>query len=151
MVSPAYVVLKSTKEIDPIFASYFFKSARMIHLFWAYSYGLTKDRLRLYFPDFELIPALLPPVAEQRRIAEILMTWDRAIDKINMLARNSNTLQQALAQEFLTGKQRVPGFTRPWKRKQLRSLGPFKKGKGLSRGHVGAEGTPCGLYCDLDT
>src|SRR5258708_6961463 len=60
MVSPAYVVLKSTKEIDPIFASYFFKSARMIHLFSAYSYGLTKDRLRVYFPDFELISALLP-------------------------------------------------------------------------------------------
>ena len=73
VVSPAYVVLEPTNDIDPVFASYFFKSARMIHLFWAYSYsGHTKDRLRLYFPDFAIIPALLPPVDEQKRIGRLL-------------------------------------------------------------------------------
>src|SRR5437667_7381855 len=31
LVSPAYVVLKPTKEIDPVFASYLFKAARMTY------------------------------------------------------------------------------------------------------------------------
>ena len=55
LVSPAYVVLKPSYIIDSNFAFYWFKSSRMIYLFWAYSYGLTKDRLRLYFNDFSII------------------------------------------------------------------------------------------------
>jgi type I restriction enzyme, S subunit len=40
IVSPAYVVLAPTSDIDPLFASYWFKSPRMIYLFWPYSYGI---------------------------------------------------------------------------------------------------------------
>ena len=47
IVSPAYVVVIPSDAIDPTFASYWFKSVRMIYLFWAYSYGITGDRLRL--------------------------------------------------------------------------------------------------------
>jgi type I restriction enzyme S subunit len=151
LVSPAYIVLKPTKDIDSAFASYLFKSARMIHLLWAYSYGLTSDRLRLYFGDFSLIPAILPPIEEQRRIAEILNTWDRAIDKIDKLIENSEARKRALTHQLLTGAQRLPSFHRPWRQKTLRSLGPFKKGKGLSRDHVGSHGVPCVLYGDLYT
>ena len=52
LVSPAYVVITPREGIDSKYASYLFKTQRMIYLFWAYSYGLTKDRLRLYFNDF---------------------------------------------------------------------------------------------------
>src|SRR4030095_13311793 len=55
LVSPAYVVLEPNDRIDPAFAAQLFKAPRTIHLFWAYSYGLTDDRLRLYFQDFALI------------------------------------------------------------------------------------------------
>ena len=79
IVSPAYVVVEPRKNIDSRFAAHWFKSARMIHLFWAYSYGLTEDRLRLYAADFCQIPASPPPMPEQRRIADILDSWDRAI------------------------------------------------------------------------
>ena len=57
----------------------------MIHLFWAYSYGLTEDRLRLYAVDFVQIPASAPPLPEQRKIADILDAWDRAIAQIEAL------------------------------------------------------------------
>lgn len=100
LVSPAYVVLKPTKEIDPVFASYFFKSARMIYLFWAYSYGLTGDRLRLYYPDFCLIPAAIPPIEEQRRIGEILTTWDKAIQTVDRLIRNSSEQKKRSCSDF---------------------------------------------------
>jgi type I restriction enzyme S subunit len=115
LVSPAYVVLTPTKDIDPVFASYLFKSARMIHLLWAYSYGLTKDRLRLYFPDFSLIPAALPPIEEQRRIGALVSKWDRAIEILDNLIANSEALKRALTQKLVSGATRLPEFAdRPW-------------------------------------
>lgn len=79
VVSPAYVVLTPSADIDSQFAYHWFKSDRMIHLFWAYSHGLTEDRLRLYFDAFAEIPASPPSLEQQRRIAAVLGAWDAAI------------------------------------------------------------------------
>lgn len=114
IVSPAYVVLAPKDGIDPEFAAYWFKSARMIYLFWAYSYGLTGDRLRLYYKDFAKIPVTVPPKPEQKRIAQILATLDRAMEGTARLAEAKRRLKVALAQQLLTGKRRLPGFTKPW-------------------------------------
>lgn len=81
MVSPAYVVLAPKSGIDSRFAYHWFKSDRMIHLFWAYSHGLTEDRLRLYFDEFAEIPAAPPALEQQRRIAAVLDAWDEAISQ----------------------------------------------------------------------
>jgi len=42
VVSPAYVVLEPKPCMDSRFAYHWFKSSRMIHLFWAYSHGSLK-------------------------------------------------------------------------------------------------------------
>ncbi len=81
LVSPAYVVLAPKKNIDSRFAYHWFKSNRMVYLFWAYSHGLTEDRLRLYFDDLAEIPIEPPSLEQQRRIVPILDAWDRAIDQ----------------------------------------------------------------------
>lgn len=119
LVSPAYVVLKARSIIDPLFASYLFKHPRMIHLFWAYSYGLTEDRLRLYFDDFSLVPVNLPPLHEQRRIAEILSTWDRAIETVQALIANAREQKAAMTRALLSGRARLSGFTGTWVQKRL--------------------------------
>ncbi|MBZ9884822.1 restriction endonuclease subunit S [Mesorhizobium sp. CA10] len=110
VVSPAYVVLTPGKNVDPRFAAYLFKLPEMIHRFWAYSYGLTEDRLRLYFNDFKRIPRALPPLPEQKKIAEILSTWDAAIATAEKLATNAKAQKRALMQQLLTGKRRLTGF-----------------------------------------
>ena len=79
IISPAYVVLAPKAGIDSRFAYHWFKSARMIYLFWAYSHGLTEDRLRLYFDEFSEIPITPPPLETQRRIIAVLDPWDNAI------------------------------------------------------------------------
>jgi type I restriction enzyme S subunit len=79
MVSPAYVVLKPKADIEPEYATQLLRTPRMLHFLWAYSYGLTDDRLRLYFLDFASIKVFLPPKNEQRRIARMFRTWDKAI------------------------------------------------------------------------
>lgn len=65
----------------------------------------------------------LPPQREQKRIAEILSTWDRAIETIEKLIANSQAQKKALMQQLLTGKKRLPGFDGEWKSKKLGELG----------------------------
>jgi type I restriction enzyme S subunit len=48
---------------------------------------------------------------EQRRIAEILSTWDRAIEATEKLIAGSQAQKKALMQQLLTGKKRLPGFS----------------------------------------
>jgi type I restriction enzyme S subunit len=110
IVSPAYVVVAPKDGIDPLFASYWFKSARMIYLFWAYSYGITGDRLRLYYKDFAKIPVYVPSKPEQRRIGRVLSTMDRAIAGLEKLIAAKRKLKKGLAQQLLTGQRRLPGF-----------------------------------------
>ncbi|RYE71984.1 MAG: restriction endonuclease subunit S [Oxalobacteraceae bacterium] len=78
-VSPAYVVMRAKPTLDPRFAAQWLKSDRALYLLWAYSYGLTDDRLRLYPKEFLQIPVVWPDRAEQRRIAALLESWDEAI------------------------------------------------------------------------
>lgn len=55
-----------------------------------------------------------PPLPEQRRIAEILSTWDRAIETVEALIANGRAKRNALEQSLLTGKRRLPGYTETW-------------------------------------
>lgn len=119
LVSPAYVVLEPNSSIDVMYATYLFKTSRMVYLFWAYSYGLTNDRLRLYFRDFSVVPTILPPINEQRRIAEIIATWDSAIETTRNLLRNGQARKDALLQKLLSGEKRLPRFTKQWSTSSL--------------------------------
>ena len=128
IVSPAYVVLKPTAAVDPLFASYFFKAPRIIYLFWAYSYGLTGDRLRLYFDDFSRIPVSVPPIEEQRRIGRVMRTWDRAIETVNKLVTNAHHQKKSLMQRLLSGQVSPPGHEQSsWSLVSLASIASLSK------------------------
>ena len=64
-----------------------------------------------------LIP--LPPLAEQEKIAEILTTWDKAIEKQTQLIQKLELRKKGLMQQLLTGKKRLPGFTGEWEKVKL--------------------------------
>lgn len=64
-------------------------------------------------------PFLLPPIEEQKKIAEILGTWDRAIEELTELITEKKELKRGLMQRLLTGAQRLPGFTKTWKKIKL--------------------------------
>lgn len=90
MVSPAYVVLSPKNGTDTVYFNYCLQRARSLYNLWAYSYGLTSDRLRLYFQDFGRIKFHLPSHPEQKKIAVFLGTVD---DKISALRRKRELLQ----------------------------------------------------------
>lgn len=71
----------------------------------------------------ENIPFLLPPLPEQKKIAEILGTWDEAIEKLSALIEKKKIQKKALMQQLLTGKHRLKGFTAPWKEVKLGKIG----------------------------
>jgi|APLak6261663543_1056040.scaffolds.fasta_scaffold00530_4 type I restriction enzyme S subunit len=122
LISPAYVVVAPKKEIDSLYASYLFKSSRLIFLFGAYSYGLTSDRLRLYFNDFKRIPVNIPSLPEQRKIGKIIFTWDKAIAATEKLLFTSKNQKKALIQQLLNGKTRFLGFEEKWRDSSLSSF-----------------------------
>ena len=61
----------------------------------------------------------VPPLAEQRKIAEILGVWDEAIEKQSRLIEKLELRKRALMQHLLTGRTRLPGFTTPWQKVKL--------------------------------
>ena len=65
----------------------------------------------------------LPPLAEQRKIAEILGVWDEAIEKQSRLIEKLELRKRALMQRLLTGRTRPPGFTTPWQKVKLGEIG----------------------------
>ena len=69
--------------------------------------------------DFENCRLPLPPLPEQKEIAEILSTWDKAIEKQTQLIEKLELRKKGLMQQLLTGKCRLPGFSEPWKKVRL--------------------------------
>ena len=70
----------------------------------------------------------IPPMEEQRTIAEILGVWDEAIEKQSRLIEKLELRKRALMQRLLTGRTRLPGFTSPWQKVKLGEIAQIKKG-----------------------
>ena len=70
----------------------------------------------------------LPPLPEQKKIADCLSTWDVAIEKQNALINALTQRKKALMQQLLTGKKRLPGFSGEWKEVSLIELADFRRG-----------------------
>lgn len=56
----------------------------------------------------------VPPLPEQKKIAQILSTWDQAIATTERLLDLARQQKKALMQQLLTGKKRFPGFEGAW-------------------------------------
>ena len=64
----------------------------------------------------------LPPLDEQKKIAEILSTWDEAINLTINLIESKKQFKKALMQNLLTAKIRFPQFKDEWKFTKLGNL-----------------------------
>ena len=65
--------------------------------------------------DLENIKIPVPPLPEQQKIAEVLSTWNKAIEKQSQLIEKLELRKKGLMQQLLTGKKRLPGFSSKWK------------------------------------
>ncbi|MEW6183582.1 MAG: restriction endonuclease subunit S [Bacillota bacterium] len=95
--------------------------------------------------------AVLPPLPEQEKIAEVLSTWDKAIELKEQLIAEKKQQKKWLMQNLLTGKIRSPGFTDEWQEVQLGNLGKLARGKGVSRSNIVETGFPLISYGEIYT
>ncbi len=72
--------------------------------------GTTSGLFTLSISKISSITIPLPPLPEQHRIAEILSTWDDALEKLDTLLEKKRELKRGLMQVLLSGKRRFPEF-----------------------------------------
>lgn len=76
-------------------------------------------RLRIGLGELKKIKIVIPNKSEQQKIAQILSTWDKAIELKEILIEEKKELKKGLMQRLLTGKVRLPGFDGEWEEVRL--------------------------------
>jgi type I restriction enzyme S subunit len=74
------------------------------------------------------ISVRLPPLPEQRVIAEALSDVDGLLGSLDRLIAKKRDLKQAAMQRLLTGQTRLPGFHGEWEVKRLDELADLRSG-----------------------
>ena len=134
IVSPLYTVFTVQDEILAKFLAYFFKT-----IVWqnqvksVANYGARYDRINITDNAFFSLKILLPPLDEQEKIAEILSTWDEAINLTINLIESKKQFKKALMQNLLTAKIRFPEFQDEWEETKLGEICEIKKGEQLNK------------------
>ncbi len=98
IVSPAYAVAQPLREIETRYFHHLLRTSSYTGEYNRLSYGIMYERNRLYFERFKLVRALLPPLPEQKDIAD----WvEGNTQKLNTaIARTEREI--ALMQEYRT-------------------------------------------------
>lgn len=113
MVSPAYVTCRPKQgvQIDSRYIEYLFRTPIAIEEMHRYSHGIADFRLRLYWPEFKNIRLCLPPIEEQREIADYIDAQtskiDETIKKREEIITKLQEYKKSLIYEVVTGKKEV--------------------------------------------
>lgn len=123
-----------TQKADPNFIEIKLKSAEVRQYYKSCAAGSSSSMVKINKAVVENTPLLLPSFPEQKKIAQVLSTWDRAISTTEQLLANSQQQKKALMQQLLTGKKRLLDkngvrFSGEWKLIKLAnicSINPLK-------------------------
>ena len=69
--------------------------------------GSSSTMVKINKGILEKTPIVVPPIKEQKKIAQVLFAWDKAIAATEKLLTNSQQQKKALMQQLLTGKKRL--------------------------------------------
>jgi type I restriction enzyme S subunit len=105
------LVLKPIEEIDIVFFQNYINSVN----FLIESTGVPQ----LTAPQLSSYQVCVPPLEEQKKIAQILSQWDEATETTQDLLEKLKLRKKGLMQELLSGKKRLAGFTKEWMEKPL--------------------------------
>ncbi len=109
-------LILNTKEITEYFLLYWL--LYRVNKWKRYAASSRKDP-NITKTDVTRFPILVPPLAEQRKIAEVLGMWDEAIEKQVRLIEKLDLRKRALMQRLLSAKLRLPGFSEKWEEVEL--------------------------------
>lgn len=104
------------------FMNYVFNSHYLLSQLRGLATGTTSVAA-IYGKDLNTIMLYLPPLPEQKAIAQVLSTWDHAIQKTEALLAQKELRKKWLMQQLLTGKKRLKGFENSkWKSQSLNNF-----------------------------
>ncbi len=110
------------------------------------NHGVRDDGLlNLTDKDFYSVILPVPPTEEQRKIAEILATCDRAIELKQKLVDELKKLKKVCLEKMFPQKGssvpeiRFPGFTAPWEQRKLGDCVTITSGESPSKFKEGSE------------
>ena len=116
---------------------------------WVSVFSMRSGQPGINSKEYSNLKIPLPPLPEQKKIADCLSNWDSAIEKQSALINVLTQRKKALMQQLLTGKKRLPGFSEEWKEVKLGSLGKTYNGlTGKTKEDFG-EGKPFITYMNI--
>lgn len=125
---PMYKPIENRLDLD--FITYLFKSPRGKHLLNLASPGGAGRNKTLGQKEFGELDILIPQsIKEQKKIADILLTWDKAIKLKEKLIEEKKEQKKGLLQKLLTGEVRLPGVDGEFKHYMLKQVLKIHHGK----------------------
>ena len=85
--------------------------------------------VHIYINNLAQVQIELPPITEQNAIAEVLSDVDGLLNALEALIAKKRAIKQAVMQQLLTGKTRLPGFSGAWETKRLGEIAPIRNHK----------------------
>jgi type I restriction enzyme S subunit len=136
VVSNEYSVLHSKSDLDLIFLNHFTNSIFFQQTCFHASVGVDVEKMIFRIDEWFKRELNLPPLAEQKKIAEILSTWDKAIEQANSFISLKEKTKAKIGKEILSGERRLSGFAMPWSKRKLSELGECIRGLTYSPDNV---------------
>ena len=148
MANAIIIKNKSAKNASSDFYTYFLLSPFGKSQIYAGAAGGAQGVFNTKLTQEISVP--VPPLPEQKKIAQILSTWDKAITTTERLLANSQQQKKALMQQLLTGKKRLLDkngvrFSGEWSSyllEKLEELGWVMLGRGNVISKIDIENTP---------
>lgn len=118
-ISQACMAFTNLKEVESEYLYYWYKNnGNSIGL--KYAQGTKQQNLST--DVLEKIDILLPTICEQKCIIKYLSIFDELMEKVQKLIVSKQEQRCWLMQNLLTGKKRLLGFSKSWKKAKLREF-----------------------------
>ena len=158
IVSPAYCVYKLTKDSNPKYLHYLYKTPLYLAEFARHSTGVIPSRWRMYTDDFGQVVSLLPPRKEQDAIVEYLdekmAKIDAAIAQQQKMIDLLNEREQIIINRAVTkglnpnakmkdsGVEWIGEVPEHWEVRKLKHIARLQSGDTISSDSFTEEGYP---------
>ena len=114
------IIFRPNIDLNSLFLSYILNSGKCRKDISIMGQGHTV--VHIYASYLEILKVILPPLDEQKRIADILSTFDDLIENLNKLIEKKELYKKGVMQRVLTGEVRFNGFKDEWREINLRDI-----------------------------
>lgn len=125
IVSPLYICFSATADNKcPEYYSHYFEGGLMNREIKAFAQEGARNHglLNISVDDFFNSYLIQPSTSEQEKITKILSAQHKVIELKEKLLEEKKKQKKYLMQQLLTGKKRLPGFEKDWKKQKMSDI-----------------------------